>query len=288
MDRPPYVEGPRTPGGIVRRDFLRKLLSAAVGIPAAGVLLSGCGGGILDGGGDEDGPNPPPAGNLAQGVQGMRDEISGVMQAIQGMQNAGDIDLVAWQDRLNAQLAIVWPLMVAANEQALRDNVSAEMQPVLGELDELEEALGYSGPAPQITPQRLQAAWDRAEALLLPAASANGPYADQSTWVFFLMLFLAFPGMLNEAAFGIALAAAQHDARNNATNIYNALHPTGPIDCTPCLIGVLTSNLLAIVMLLFVAMGSHAAAAPSMLFGRDWLMLTTTMAAIYMLFLRTG
>lgn len=274
--------------GMERREFLQKLLAAVVGIPAAGALLAGCDGdGLLDSP-NGAGPGPVPAGNLDQEVQDMRDVIAGIIQAIQDLEGTEGIDIAGWLAQLNAQLAVVWPLMVAANQQDLRDNVSAEMQQVLDQLDQFGEELDYSGAAPQFTQQDLQTAWDRAEGLLLARPTSQEPYATEQTWIFFLLLFLVFPLIGNDMAFNYALAASSMDTGNEAASLFSMLHPAGAISCTPCLISALLSGLLAIVMLLFMAMGSHAAMAPSMLFGRDYMIALGLMVALLALFVATG
>jgi len=269
--------------GMERREFLQKILGAALAIPAGGLLLSGCeSGGILT-----PPDNPAPQGNLTAGVQNMRDEIARVLSDARGIQGAGDVDVAGWIARLNGQLADVWPAMVRAAQQDLRDNVSAEMAGVLGQLDQFGEDLGYAGPAPTITQQKLQAAWDRAEGLMLPTA-AGGPYATESTWAFFLMLFLVFPTILDVDAFNFASAAAGMDSGHGAASLFSLLHPTGAISCTPCFISALISGVLGVMMLLFMGMGSHAANAPSMLFGRDWLVSLVMLAALFVLFISAG
>ncbi len=266
--------------GMERREFLQKILAAALAIPAGGLLLSGCGsGGILEP------PNGPvPQVNLAAGVQNMRDEIATVLDAARGIQSAGDTDVPGWIAQLNAQLADVWPAMVAATPQALHDNTSAEMANVLGQLDQFGEPLHYSGPAPAISQQKLQAAWDRAEGMLLPIAAGKSPRAAEATWAFFLMLFLVFPTILDADAFNFANAAVDMDSGHGAASLYGLLHPAGAISCTPCFISALIGGVLGIIMLLFMAMGSQAAMAPSMLFGRDWLVTLVVLAALLVLF----
>lgn len=284
MDEPRDVGGLSKMNGMARREFLQKVLAAALTVPVGGLMLSGCEGeGLLKP--PDGGPGPAPQGDLGQEVQAMRDAIASVIQATQNLQGAGDIDLAAWMAQVNAQLSIVWPLMVAAAQQELRDNVSAEMQEVLDQLDQFGEPLRYSGPAPIVTQERLQDAWDRAEALLQAQPTAKAPYATEATWAFFLMLFLIFPTMAGAEALNYAMAAAGMDTGHGATSVYDLLHPASPISCTPCFIGALLNGLLGIVMLLFLAMGSHAGMAPSMLFGRDWLIMLVLLAALFMLFL---
>lgn len=283
MDSPRDVKDLMPLEGMERREFLQKVLSAAVGLPAAGMLLSGCGGGILDSS-DDAGP-APPQGNLSEEVQQMRDAISGVMQAVRSLQEAGDADLTGWLAQINTQLAVVWPLMVAAGQQDLRANVSDEMQQVLDQLDQFGSPLTYSGAAPQITQQQLQDAWERADALMLAQPTAEEAYATPNTWIFFLMLFLVFPAIAPGDAFNYAQAASSMDTDSQAGVLYSLLHPLGSISCTPCFFGAVLSGVLGSIMLLFMAMGPHAATAPSMLFGRDWMIMLVLLATLYVLFL---
>ena len=267
-------------GGRERREFLQKLIAAALALPAGGLLLSGCGGG-----GDGD---PPPQGELPLKLQGMRDGIASVLQQVSGLTAAASADVPAWTTRLNGQLTQVWPLMVAAPPTELRSTVSGEMAGVLGQLDRLGTPLDYSGPAPAITPQRLPEAWDRAETLLAAQPTAPSPYATENTWAFFLMLFLIFPTITNASAFALAEAAAASDSSHEASNLYAMLHPNAPISCTPCLMNEAIGAMLGVIMLLFMAIGSHAAGLPSMLFGRDWLVALMMMTVLLRLTAANG
>jgi hypothetical protein len=284
MDNLDEVQDLLEEGGMKRREFLRKVLAAAVGLPAATALIAGCDGdGILEPPGG--GPGPAPQGNLGEEVLQMRQLITQIIDAIAALTGADGDELAAWLAQLNAQLADVWPLMVAANQQGLRDNVSPEMQPVLDQLDDFNVPLDYSGPVPQITQQRLQDAWNRAEDLLLPQAAGDGPYATEQTWGFFLILFLMFPAIAGTDAFNFATAAGTMDTENQAGQMYDMLHPTGEVSCTPCFFNSLISTLLAILMLVFMAAGSEMGEAPSMLFGRDFPILLVLLAVVLMLFL---
>jgi len=278
-----------TPDGMRRREFLHKLLAAAVGLPAATALLSGCDGhGILEPPENGAAPGPGPQGDLGEEVQDMRDVITSIIQAMQNMGGAGDAELAGWLAQINAQLEAVWPLMVGAGQQDLRDNVSPEMQQFLDQLDDWQVPLNYSGGAPQFSEAALQAAWDRAEGLLLPQAAGDGPYATEQTWAFFLMLFLIFPGIGGGEAFNFATGAAGMDTGNQASGLFSLLHPSGGIACTPCFISALLTGLLSIVMLLFMGMASHTSMAPSMLFGRDYVIVLAMLAALFILFLASG
>ncbi|HCA47402.1 MAG TPA: hypothetical protein DEP45_08580, partial [Armatimonadetes bacterium] len=144
--------------------------------------------------------------------------------------------------------------------------------------------LDYSGPAPTITQQRLTEAWDRAEALLAAQPAAPTPYATESTWAFFLMLFLVSPTITNASAFALAEAAAASDSSHEAASLHALLHPSSPISCTPCLMNAAIGAMLGVIMLLFLAIGSHAAGLPSMLFGRDWLVALVMMTVLLRLF----
>ncbi|MBD3292118.1 MAG: hypothetical protein GF393_04280 [Armatimonadia bacterium] len=215
----------------------------------------------------------------------MRGVIADIIQAIQNMEDAGDADLAGWLAQLNGQLAAVWPPMVAANQQDLRDNVSPEMQQFLDQLDDWQVPLDYSGGAPQFSEAALQAAWDRAEGMLLPQAAGDEPYATQQTWAFLLMLFLIFPAISGADAFNFATGAASMDTGNEASGLFSLLHPSGGIACTPCFISAMLSGFLSIVMLLFLGMASHTSMAPSMLFGRDYAIVLALLAVLFVLFL---
>jgi hypothetical protein len=266
------MKGTMALGGMERREFLQKLIAAALALPAGGLLLSGCGGG-----GDGD---PPPQGELPLKLQGMRDGIASVLQQVSGLTSAASADVPAWTTRLNGQLTQVWPLMVAAPPTELRSNVSGEMAGVLAQLDQLGTPLDYSGPAPAITQQRLTEAWDRADALLAAQPAPAGPYATESTWAFFLMLFLIFPTITTASAFTLAEAAAASDSSHEAASLYATLHPGSPISCTPCFMTAAINAMTGVIMLLFMAIGSHAASLPSMLFGRDWLVALMMMTVL--------
>lgn len=263
-------------GTMQRREFLQKLLAAAFVLPAGGLLLSGCGGG--------GGSQPAPQGPLAVGVQRMRDEITDVIDQTRRLQSLSDVDLPGWTVQLNGQLAHVWPLMVAANTDALRASVSPGMSSVLVELDQLGAPLSYSGPAPTITEQRLAAAWGRAEGLLPSTTAAEQTHATSMTWPYLLMLFLLFPTISDSEALNIAGAASTADTRQKAAELFVLVHPTRPISCNSCVMNTLISRVLEIDMLLYKEMGSSAGSVPSMLLGREWLVTLMLLAAAQALF----
>ena len=86
--------GLRAKDGIERRDFIRKLLITAVGLPtAASALLTGCsGGGLLT---NDQGGVPQPIGNLAGEVGDTRDLLQLVVNTVRALQSADDADVPA-------------------------------------------------------------------------------------------------------------------------------------------------------------------------------------------------
>ena len=284
MDGPREVKNLPAKCGMERREFLRKVLAAAVGLPAATALLSGCDGdGLLHS--PDDGAGPAPQGDLGDEVEDMRAAIAATIGAVAGLTDADDADLGGRLAQINAQLAVVWPLMVSADQQALRANVSPEMQQVLDQLDDFEVGLNYAGAAPQITPQMLRDAWERAEGLLQTQAAADQPYATERTWIFFLLLFLMFPGIAGVDAFNFAMAAGSMDSDEEAARLHDMLHPLGSIPCTPCFFSGLLTRLVAVIMLLFMAAGSQMGGASAMLFGRDFPIMLVLLAALLVLFI---
>ncbi len=269
---------------IERREFIRNLLLGAIGLPAGAALLAGCDGGLLP---NDQGWGPGRVGDLGTEVGDMRTLQTQVITAIRQLHDAGNADIDGWLAQINAQLAIVWPLMVAAPQQALRDNVAPQMSAVLDRLDALDVEIGYSGPAPQITRQQFQDAWQRAHDLagvspssVAPAEDAdNGPYI---LWAYLFLLLLLFPTMLCDDAMLFATDAAMRDTAGRALALWHTFHLTS-VPCTPCLFSGLMSTVFGLVPFLYLGMASHAAGAPGLLFGRDWLVMLVMIAALLLL-----
>lgn len=267
-----------------RRDFLRGLLVAAVGLPVAGALPGGCGSqGLLD---NDQGPggDGQPGGDLQAGVKDTRETLVGVITAATG--GEAELDVQTLLDQLNAQLAAVWPLMVAAPAAELRANVPIALQPVLERLDGLEGvAVGFEGDAPQITRQRLEEAWASADELSGIDAAAESSPADQARWVFLLMLLLLVPPLDDETAGTCASGAvnealADHEENlADAAELYDMLHPDGPVPCRPCLLGHIMGATLALALFVYLGMGSHAASEAGLVFGFDWVAALVLLAA---------
>ncbi len=265
---------------IERREFIRRLLVGAIGVPtAAAALLSGCdGNGLLDN---------QPAGNLTAEVADMRALQTQVINTIQQLDEAADADITDWLAQINAQLAVVWPLMVAASRQQLRDNVADDMQPVLGQLDQLGLNPAFAGDAPQITRQQFQDAWDRAHQLAgatptaVPAQQDNRPYL---LWAYLFMLLILFPSMADDDAATYAANAADRDTSSRALGLWDLFH-IGSVSCTPCLFSQIISTVvgLYLILYLYLGMACHAAGAPGLLFGRDWLVMLVMIAALLLL-----
>ncbi|MGC9316598.1 MAG: hypothetical protein ACP5KN_01010 [Armatimonadota bacterium] len=275
-------------GRLQRRDFLRRLLVAAVGLPAAGAVLGGCGGGGLlddgqgaDGDGDDGGQ---PDGDLEAEVEDTRRTLITVINAATGGQEELDVQPLLGQ--LNAQLAVVWPLMVAAPAADLRANVPTALQPVLERLDGLEDVtVGFAGQAPEITTQRLEEAWARADELSAINAGTESSPADEAQWVLLLVLMLLLPSLSDEAAATYASAgvdeALADDDRNlaRAAELYEMLHPEDPVACTSCLLGHIMGLALSLGLYVYLGMGAHAAGEPGLLFGFDWVAALVLLAA---------
>ncbi len=280
--------GPPAKEGIERRDFIRRLLITAVGLPtAASALLAGCGGeGFLEN--DQGGGGLPPVGTLDNEVADTCDLLQLIVNTVRALQDAGDADVAEWLQQINARIAAVWPLMLAADQQALRDNVHPDMQDVLAQLDADGMPLSYQGAAPQVTEQQIRDAWDRADQALgftsATAASTVEPSrSDCTTWVFLLFLFLLFPAIATGLAANIAAGAEALDTGGVAVDMFDLLHPTGPVGCTPCFFGMLMSMVLTLGAYLYLAMASHAAVVPGVLWGLNWLVALVFMSAILML-----
>jgi len=267
-----------------RREFIRNVLLGMVGLPTMATLLSGCDGeGLLA----NDQGGGTPAGDLDTEVGDMRALQTQTITAIRQLQSAGDADVDAWLGQINAQLALVWPLMVAAAQQALRDNVAPEMSGVLAQLDGWDIELAYSGPAPQITRQQFQDAWDRAHDLAGVDPSAAAPAQDGDggahiLWAYLFMLLVLFPMLGDEDALSFATDAQARDTASRGLALWNALHLTS-VSCTPCLFSGLISIVFGLFLYLYLAMASHAAGAPGMLFGPDRLTMLVLIAALLLL-----
>jgi hypothetical protein len=268
----------RPTDAIERREFIRKVLWGALGLPAAAVLLGGC---------DGEGFLPNDQGGVAVGaldteVGDVRALQTQIITAIRGLQNATDADIDGWLVQINAQLAVVWPLMIAAAQQALRDNVTPEMEDVLDQLDGWGVDLDYSGPAPQITRQQFQDAWDRAHDVAGVAPAQGGDTATRVLWAYLFLLFVLFPALADEDALDYANDAVTRDTANRALALWDTFHLTS-VSCTPCLFSGLISMVAGVFLFLYLAMSSHAAAAPGLLFGYYWLIMLVLIAALLLL-----
>ncbi len=266
--------GPGEMDGMQRREFLQKVLAAAVGLPAAASLLGGCSGdGILepdeDNGGDNGGEQP--AGDLQQEAQDMRDLLADLVQAMQDTADPDTADLDGWLAQLNAQLALVWPLMAAAGADTLRGEVVDNLEDVATRLDGWEGVeMDFSGDPPEITRQTLQNAWGQADGMVNASAAANPADmgATRDMWLFLFLLFVTFPGIDPMMASSFAASSADYDegqAGSEAEDLYDTLHDTP--QCTPCLV----SALFALALAFYFGMQSEAAQAPGMLFGGYWM-----------------
>ncbi|MGD9495482.1 MAG: hypothetical protein AB7Y46_04130 [Armatimonadota bacterium] len=268
--------------GMRRREFVGKLLAAGIGLPAGiSALLAGCEGGLLEN--DQGGGGAAP-GDLSDKVAQMRALQTQVIDAIRTLQDASNADVSGWLAQINAQTAVVWPLMVAADQQALRDNVAADMAAVLGHLDQLGVPIHFQGPVPTITQQAFHDAWERAHQVgsVSPTGletAADGP-APHVVWAYLFMLFVLFPTLSDSLALSYATDAASRDTNERALALWSLFHPSGPIGCTPCLFSQLISSVAGVTTFLYLGMASHAAGAPGLLFGRDRLVMTMLIAAL--------
>lgn len=269
---------PAQSDALERREFIRRMVLAGLGLPlTSGALLSGCGGG---------GAAPaPPAGDLGNEVADTRDLIGLVANTIRALTDPQDADIDGWLGQINTRLEAVWPLMVAADGAELRANVSADMVSVLGQLDGLGEELSYAGPAPNLSRARLQTAWERADGLMptAPTQVRTQEVSAHTMWSFLFLLFLLFPDLDCVTATSYAADAAARDTGGRAEELYELLHPAGAVGCTPCLFSHLTSVVATLCLYLYLGMGAQAAHEPGLLFGRDWLIVLVLIAALVFL-----
>lgn len=268
-----------TPDGMKRRDFLKTLAAAAVGLPAAGALLTGC-----DGDGDGQ-----PDGNLGEALAEAATELQRVREQMAQSQAPDMQALNGWIGDVNADVNATWPLMVAADTPTLRGLVPQDMQQILQNLDGAGATLEFSGPAPTITVQQLADAWTRSSDLIQTRADTKAAAASRENWIFFAMLFLLFPTWTEtpNIAMGYAQAAQSMDTGGHAASLYDLLHQES-VSCTPCFFSALVASLTAIHTLLFMALGSMAAHSASMLYGTDWVLVMVMMMAISMIFIASS
>lgn len=271
------IVAPTQPGALERREFLRRLLMAGLGLPLIGSgLLSGCGGG--------SGGNPP-AGAVGEEVVTMRAALTQVVDAIRVLQDSEDADIDCWLASINTRLGVVWPLMVGAPQADLRAAVSPDMATVLAQLDSLSVPLAFAGPAPTLSRDRLQSAWDRAGAItgLGVAPVAPSGVSGNTMWTFLFMLLLLFPTLSDADAMSYSADAGLRDTAGRAEELYGLLHPTGSVACTPCLFSGLMSRIAGLYLFLYLGMASQAAHEPGLLFGREWVFVMVLVAALLFL-----
>lgn len=268
-----------SPDGMKRRDFLKTLAVAAVGLPVAGALLTGCDG-------DGDGRTDQ---NLGEALAEAAAELQRVREQMAQSQAPDMQALNGWIGDVNADVNATWPLMVAADTPTLRALVPQDMQQILQNLDQIGATLEFSGPAPIITVQQLADAWTRSSDLIQPRAGAKGTAATRENWAFFALLFLLFPAWIETPGVAAAYvqAAQEMDTGGDAGSLYDLLHQDA-ISCTPCFFSALLGLLATLQPLLFMAMGAMAAHAPSMLYGANWLAVMFMMMAVYMVFINSA
>ncbi len=211
--------GTDLPGGDVRRldrrEFLRKLIAAGIGLPAALALaggLTGCGGhGILVPP-DDGAPGPGPQG-LAQAVQAGLAELQAILAEMRAASpNIDQAMRDGWLARLNALAAQVWNAAAAATPAGVQANVHPDAADLDARLHEWETPYDFSGAAPQWTAAMLDGAVDRAFDIL-----QAHPGADfRALFVYIAIGCALHASMLDDEIYFTAMAAAQEDTEGKS------------------------------------------------------------------------
>ncbi len=264
-----------------RREFLRKMLTVALGAPlAVGALggLAGCdtysgvpGGGGGNGGGGDVGALGAEVVKARADLQALLDEL------VDGKINDTLMALDTALARLNAILARFWQALAGASDADIRANVHPDMEQYAVQLDGWSVPIDLPDAAPQYSAADFTQASDAARAEL-----AQGDMAAQ--WVFAAWLFLTNEEAVDGNLVGaFAGGADADDAANNAVGVYETAFGPAPaaLDKGGLCPEGLVSFLLMLVFSLFGGMASAVATMPGLLLGNPLLVL---LMAILMFF----
>jgi len=205
-----------------RRDFLRKLIAAGVGVPAALALsggLLGCdGGGILVPPGN-DGPGPGPQG-LGRAVAAAQAEMQTILAEMRAASpNIDQAMRDGWLARLNALAAQIWNAAAGASQAEIKANVHPDMTALDARLVGWEVPYDFSGAAPQWTTAMLDGAVDRAFAIL-----QAHPEADfRALFVYVAIGSALHASMSDDDIYFAALTAAQEDTEGAAGQVIDSV-----------------------------------------------------------------
>ena len=201
-----------------RRDFLRKLIAAGVGIPAALTLsggILGCDGdGILTPPNGIVGPGPGPAPQgLAAAVQAGLAELNAIFAEMQAASpNITEAMREGWLARVNALAAQVWNAAADASAAEIQAAVHPDMADYDARLHEWEVDYDFSGAAPQWTMETLDGAIARAIAIL----DAHPGSDLRALFIFVVIGCAIYSSWTDDDIYYTALAAAEEDTEGKA------------------------------------------------------------------------
>lgn len=199
-----------------RREFIRKLLVAGIGAPAAlgltGVLAgcdtsSGVGGGV-------------PVQTLQQVVNQGLGELQAVRDDILNGGDESDAVRQGWLDAINSMVRDLWEAVGAADDAERRGAVHPDMQEYMDRLNDWEVPLRTPVEVPQWELQDFADAGLRAAAILNAQAGAD----VRRLLIFVLMGCLFRRTWADNQIFGTALGAADGDTEGRAGQLYDTMH----------------------------------------------------------------
>ena len=268
-----------------RREFLRKLLTVALGAPlAVGALggLAGCdtysgvpgGGGGGNGGGD--------VGALGAEVVKARADLQTLLdELVDGKIDDTLMPLATALARLNAILARFWQALAGASDADIRANVHPDMEQYAAQLDGWSVPINLPGTAPQYSAADFTQASNAARAEL--AGLPGGEMAAQ--WVFAAWLFLTNEEAVADDLVGVfAGLADDEDTADNAVAVYETAFGPAPADKGGLCPGGLADFLLLLVFCLFGGMESSVATMPGLLLGNALPAVLMVILFFFMLF----
>lgn len=247
-------------GQIQRREFLRRLAAVAVGLPAAGALLGGCGGGgeagVPNVGGSTGGSSPD---TLA--LTELRSRIGYQVELMMDETSPSAADVTQYVENMNDIFAESWDDLASVTTAQLQASVAPQFQSVL---DELDITVTIPNEPPQLTPARLETAWQRADQML-----GDAPLTDRARgeWAHLLMTALLLPGRTSAQVRQIAEAAVVECTSGRAAVLYEALHPEEPVQWRSSLVQAWVSGVMSVAQYQYVGMGRAASEDIGLLIG---------------------
>ncbi len=239
-----------------RRDFIRRTLLCALGLPAASALLAGC-----DSGNTANGLLAAFAAVVAQ----QQSTVNTISNAAVSTTAPSQAQIGTWLAQCNQSGATVQTAARAASQGELRAAVPDAMRNVLDNLDEIGAPLDPSGAAPQYTQAQLLAAVGRANVLLQSHAQAD----RRALWALCVGLCIVQSTATDATILAMAQSARDMDTQDTGGAVYDLVFAgvtAAGVGHGPATFEPMLASLLVLSVLLLLVIACQASRSPYLFF----------------------